>query len=615
MTLALLITAATGAWAQGADYDIIVGFASSYNRMGTHFQCTIMSLEPGTIKGTLNLSVDGESKGSFAVNDNQVDGFIAPVDAGNHTYSAEFKPEGGGEKFKANGDFTIDKLNTSIVYNGSTSIDLGEGESTELEVYVAPDGADGLSYSSSDASVASITKKENSNDTYIIQAKAAGTATITFSFAGNTNYEAAEEDKTITVTVLPAPIKVTTNAASEQDLFTEATFNMPAFDATVNYTLVRDMQDETNPVAFSGLPSSGTIIVKKGSDGKYQPAEALTIQLIDPLAAAEAQNIIAADGITIKVLVGAVNGQGAIDYDQDNPITLEAFLADMKPGYYWIKAEPTDENSPYDGTVYSSEFTVVEQYDLTVKPANDFSKGKVESVTVGSESVTIDANTGKATKTGIDPGTEVKIKAKRGYVIEKVEAKKTVIPMLNAAKAENIGMVVCNKGHLHDAKEAVPAGCTAVGILGKVTSTGHGLILALSDATSQTWNTINGWTSVTTYASTTLKQLPDDTARGSNLTSYSTLGSTTVSNWCVAQKSDYEAIFTNLGSTTGDSDGTTYDGNVNAYITTGVGGTAKTDVYWSATFRQGNICWSFDYISWGNYNKTDNLRVWPVLGF
>ena len=59
-----------------------------------------------------------------------------------------------------------------------------------------------------------------------------------------------------------------------------------------------------------------------------------------------------------------------------------------------------------------------------MKPANDFSKGKIESVTVGSESVTIDANTGEATKTVIAPDTEVKIKAKRGYVIDKVEVKK-----------------------------------------------------------------------------------------------------------------------------------------------------------------------------------------------
>lgn len=253
----------------------------------------------------------------------------------------------------------------------------------------------------------------------VITIAEAGTYTVTIHFNPTTH----EVYETMPGSVSGEPdVEVTTNAASEQDLFTTASFKMPTSDVTVNYELVRDMQDEANPVAFSGLPSSGNIVVKKGSDGKYQPAEALTIQLIDPLAAAEAQNIIAADDINVKVLVG--NGGTPIEYDQENPITLEAFLADMKPGYYWIKAEPTDENSPYDGTVYSSEFTVVEKYDLTVKPANDFSKGKVESVTVGSESVTIDANTGEATKTGIAPDTEVKIKAKHGYIIEKVEAKK-----------------------------------------------------------------------------------------------------------------------------------------------------------------------------------------------
>ena len=409
-------------------------------------------------------------------------------------------------------------------------------------------------------------------------------------------------------------IEVTTNAASAQDLFTEAWFNMPAFDATAEYELVRDMQDETNPVAFSGLPSNDEpIVVKKGSDGKYQPAEALTIQLIDPLAAAEAQNIIAADGITVKVLVGAENGQGAIDYDQEPPITLEAFLADMKPGYYWIKAESTGENSPYDGTVYSSEFTAVEQYDLTVKPADEYSKGKLDNVTVGTEEITPDATTGKATKNGIDPDTEVKLKAKRGYVIEKVEAKKTVIPMLNAAKAENIGMVVCNKGHLHDAKEAVPDGCTAVGILGKVTGTGHGLILALKNATNQNWNTINGWTSAS-YAGTTLKVLPDG-ARGTNLTSYTTLGETAVSNWAVAQKGDYAAIFANLGSTKGDNEGKTFDGNVNAYITTGVGGTAISGDYWSATSSTDIQAWRFFSDYFGRSSKTNSKTVRPVLGF
>ena len=189
----------------------------------------------------------------------------------------------------------------------------------------------------------------------------------------------------------------------------------------------------------------------------------------------------------------------------------------------------------------------------------------------------------------------------------------TATRVLAEATAEDKGKVVCAAGHLHTAKTAVPAGCTAVGILGKVTETGHGLILALQDATAQTWNTINGWTSVTAYAGTTLKQLPAG-ALGS-LTSYTTLGSTAVSNWCVAQKSDYKAIFVNLGSTTGDSEGKTYDGNVNAYITTGVGGAALDGSYWSATEGDYTIAWYFASIYWYYSNKKYSSSVRPVLAF
>jgi len=209
--LALLLMTATGAWAQDPDYYIDVNFDPYYNPNETLFYCMIdNTMDPSAeIKGTLYLSVDGDIKGSFPVNSNMVDGSIPAIDAGDYTWSAEFKPEGGGS-FKRNGNFTINKANTSIIYYGSTSINLGVGESTELDVYFSENEAGELSYSSSDASVASITKKEYSYNKYIIQAKAAGTATITFSFAGSKNYKAAE-DKTITVTVVWPTLDVTTN--------------------------------------------------------------------------------------------------------------------------------------------------------------------------------------------------------------------------------------------------------------------------------------------------------------------------------------------------------------------------------------------------------------------
>ena len=125
---------------------------------------------------------------------------------------------------------------------------------------------------------------------------------------------------------------------------------------------------------------------------------------------------------------------------------------------------------------------------------------------------------------------------------------------------------------------------------------------------------INGWTSTTDFAGTTLKVLPDDAARGS-LTSYTTLGTTAVSDWAVAQKSDYEAIFTNLGSTKKDNDGTTYDANVNAFITTGVGGTAISGSYWSATDKYDDNAWVFFSNYWDGDDKAYSHSVRPVLGF
>ena len=185
--------------------------------------------------------------------------------------------------------------------------------------------------------------------------------------------------------------------------------------------------------------------------------------------------------------------------------------------------------------------------------------------------------------------------------------------LLSAATTSDVGKVVCAAGHLHDAKTAVPSGCTAVGILGKVTTTGHGLILALKDAPQQTWNTINDWTSAS-YAGTTLKVLPDDDARGTNLTSYTTLGETTVSNWAVAQIEDYDAIFKNLGSTKSNSGSMLYDDNVNDYITTGVGGTALSGEYWSAA-EYDNFGLSYTDTSWDAIKKNKSKKIRPVLGF
>ena len=80
MTLALLLTAVGGAWAQDANYDIDVDFDDHYNPEETPFDCNIHNLQnlEAEIKGTLDLSVDGVLKGSFDVDGDVVFGYITP---------------------------------------------------------------------------------------------------------------------------------------------------------------------------------------------------------------------------------------------------------------------------------------------------------------------------------------------------------------------------------------------------------------------------------------------------------------------------------------------------------------------------------------------------------
>ena len=227
------------------------------------------------------------------------------------------------------------------------------------------------------------------------------------------------------------------------------------------------------------------------------------------------------------------------------------------------------------------------------------------SMTYTGNSVTVSNNTYSGTLTKADAEEQADIE-------DKVSGE---VRPLSTATASDYGKVVCDKGHLHPAKTAVPDGCTAVGILGKVSSTGHGLILALEDAKECSGIIIfsSSWPIEKNYAGVLLKVMPDG-ARGP-LTSYTKLGETPVSNWAVALKVVYEAIFTNLGSTTEDGNGKLYDSNVNAYLTTGVGGKELTGTYWSIEKRTDYSSWVFSDKSWNGSDTRRRFKVRPVLGF
>ncbi|WP_058738386.1 Ig-like domain-containing protein [Methanobrevibacter millerae] len=174
------------------EYDVnIECWTASYDEFRTEFEAHIQG--PDQPVGRLQLDVDGKQVASVDIDRPGQLFSCDPVNAGTHTWSANFQPNGGGDTSSGSGSFTINKADSSInIINPSIEIDVGASANLNLYVDMYPYSAS-PSFSSSDDNVA---KVENGQITGV----GVGTATITVSFAGNTNYNAAE-NKTITVTV------------------------------------------------------------------------------------------------------------------------------------------------------------------------------------------------------------------------------------------------------------------------------------------------------------------------------------------------------------------------------------------------------------------------------
>ena len=183
---------------------------------------------------------------------------------------------------------------------------------------------------------------------------------------GNAWEVTAVEGKTVSIvgiTYDASAVEVTTNAASEGATFTEATFTMPAFDATAEYELVRDMSIQMTATMGDGTDGV-RYRVKKAQQGEgYEPADLSMMQVL----ALVAVN----DGIEQK----------ALTLDQDyfcriykldeqtlqptgDGVKLNDF--DFAPGLYALKAFAKD-GSDYDGeTALSNTFKLFQGYEVQV---------------------------------------------------------------------------------------------------------------------------------------------------------------------------------------------------------------------------------------------------------
>jgi hypothetical protein len=163
-------------------------------------------------------------------------------------------------------------------------------------------------------------------------------------------------------------IDVTTNAAEEGATFTEASFAMPAFDATAEYELVRDMSIQMTATMGDGTDGL-RYRVKKAQQGEgYEPADMNMMQVL----ALVAVN----DGIEQKALTLNQDYYCRI-YKLDEQTLqpegdgVELVDFDFAPGLYALKAVAKD-GSNYDGeTALSNTFKLFQGYEITV-PAGEF---------------------------------------------------------------------------------------------------------------------------------------------------------------------------------------------------------------------------------------------------
>ena len=167
---------------------------------------------------------------------------------------------------------------------------------------------------------------------------------------------------------LEPTVDVTTNAASEQDLFTEASFTMPAFDATLEYELVRDMSIQMTATMGDGTDGV-RYRVKKAQQGEgYEPADMTMMQVL----ALVAVN----DGIEQKDLTLNQDyfcriyklDEQSLQPEGDG---VELYDFDFAPGLYALKAV-AKVGSDYAGeTALSNTFQLFQGYEITV-PAGEF---------------------------------------------------------------------------------------------------------------------------------------------------------------------------------------------------------------------------------------------------
>ena len=385
--LVLLLTAATGAWAD--DYTITLPTVSNGSVVAKVSDVSVTSAaadatvslvatpDAGYKLKTISATTYNISE-TFSSGANTRTGTYFRVSGSNYAYGWRI---GSGDHYT----LTISSLSnqnlSQVVLTVGTAPNVSQRNISHLQADHGTLSATGTTQgntititgiNSPTVTVSAPSSNNGASMWSITQAKVDGIGAITLTDTSDDNvktFTMPSGNVTVSAEFEEPTIDVTTNAASEQDLFTEASFTMPAFDVTVNYTLVRDMSVQMQAQVGDDPAKEPRYRVQWNEQtGKYEPAEMNMTQVL----ALVAVN----DGIEQKALT--LNQDYfcriyKLDEQTQQPDGDGVELADFDfaPGLYALKAFATD-GSNYDGeTALSNTFKLFQGYEVEV-PAGEY---------------------------------------------------------------------------------------------------------------------------------------------------------------------------------------------------------------------------------------------------
>ena len=413
MTLALLLTAATGAWAAITTEDIGKVICTD----GSLYATKILAQNDGKTAAAMIGYVDTENNKALA---------IALTDGNNNmdwTQASEYCTGLNTSLPVPNGTWvlpTLEQWNSMLTLEEVVpGYEVYKSESLNTKLNAAKGNAldnDGMSYWTCEETTA--------GGNYVKQ------ISFNYGMASGGSAKKTATDGSMTRAFLEielSAIEVTTNAASEGATFTEASFTMPAYDATAEYELVRDMSYQVIPVIADRIR-----IKKDGTNYVPVTATELVPVITDAL---DEQNpvIMVLYDETAKTGDYTVKLQKKVE--GDNPSWTDATALSVGTFRYVI----TGANL-YDGEITTAEFQLFEGYEVTI-PAGEYityyrdEPLKLDDNETNAELYTISA-VGTETATLSGP----------------YDAMKALTPMLvhnkNTEEAKTILLIPCNEPDL-----------------------------------------------------------------------------------------------------------------------------------------------------------------------